>query len=188
MLRQILPLKDIRTTHIVFMMAVLLIAAIKFDFSLNVGQVVLTYLFGLLTQFYFIKSKNIQHSSFLSTFISCSSIVLLLRTETMWLHPLCSTIAICSKYLIQYRQRHFFNPSALAIVLCLVFSDSTWVSSGQWGSSAGLSILLVSLGMYGVFRAKTIDISLFFLAIFLLQSSQETFTWVMKWKLECIPW
>ncbi|MDE0119011.1 MAG: hypothetical protein OXM55_03260 [Bdellovibrionales bacterium] len=66
---------------------------------------------------------NLSRGHFLSVFITCLSLVLLLRSNNLWIHPLASFIAISSKFCVQYNKQHFFNPSAFGIFVVFFFYD-----------------------------------------------------------------
>ena len=125
--------KDIRYIQIAFMGVLLSYGVLNFDLSLLWTQVVFTFVSGLLTQFLWIKILKLKLNSFLSGFITCLSLVLLLRSNNLWVHPSAAVIAINSKFFIQYKKQHFFNPSALGIFLVLLL-DGSWLSPWQWGS------------------------------------------------------
>ncbi len=68
----------------------------------------------------------------------------------VWIYAAVGAVAMASKYLIQFRGRHVFNPSNLALVLAFVILGSTRVEPLQfwWGplSPALLIVLLVIVG------------------------------------------
>ena len=137
-----------------------------FDLSLLWMQVVLTFASGLLTQFFWKKKFNLSRGSFLSAFITCLSLVLLLRSDNLWIHPLASFIAISSKFCIQYKKQHFFNPSAFSIFVVLLL-EGAWLSPGQWGSHISLSIWMVAFGCFIAGKVHRMDIAWLFLSFYL---------------------
>ncbi len=68
----------------------------------------------------------------------------------VWIYALVGAVAMASKYLIQFRGRHIFNPSNFALVLAFVILGSSRVEPLQfwWGplSPALLIVLLVIVG------------------------------------------
>ncbi len=68
----------------------------------------------------------------------------------VWIYSLVGAVAMASKYLIQFRGRHIFNPSNLALVLAFVILGSTRVEPLQfwWGplSPALVIVLFVIVG------------------------------------------
>ena len=158
--------KDIRYIQIAFMGVLLSYGVLIFDLSLLWAQVVFTFVSGLLTQFLWIKILKLKLNSFLSAFITCLSLVLLLRSNNLWIHPLAAVIAINSKFFIQYKKQHFFNPSALGIFLVLLL-DGSWLSPGQWGSGVILSVWMVAVGCFISRKVHRMDIAWLFLVFYL---------------------
>ena len=100
-----------------------------------------------------------------SPFISTLSLCLLLRTNTLWLAVAAAVIAIASKFLVRWQGKHVFNPTNIAIVVLVLFTDAAWVSSGQWGSEVWIAFLLAALGGMVSYRAMRSDIALAVLAV-----------------------
>ena len=99
-----------------------------------------------------------------SPLISGLSLCLLLRTTSLAVAVLAAFVTIAGKFLVRRRGKHVFNPSALALVVVVLFFDDAWVSPGQWGSVALFGFLAAGLGMLVVYRAARSDVSLAFLA------------------------
>ena len=75
-------------------------------------------------------------------------------------------IAIGSKFLIRFRNKHIFNPANVALVSLMLLSDRAWVSSGQWGSAAIGAFALACLGFLVLTRAKRAETTIAFLCIY----------------------
>lgn len=157
---------DIRYIQLVFMGGLLSYGVLAFDLSILKTQIVLTFLSGILTQLFWVKILKLKSSSLLSALISSLSIVLLLRSDNIWIHPLAAFIAINSKFFIQNKRQHFYNPSALGIFIVL-FLGASWLSPGQWSSSVSLAVWMVACGCFIVRRVHRIDISWLFLFFYL---------------------
>lgn len=99
-----------------------------------------------------------------SALISGLSLCLLLRSDAPLLLPLAAVLAVASKFLVRVRGKHVFNPTCLAIVVCLLVSDAAWVSTGQWGEAALSAFAFAGLGMLVVFRTSRSDVTWAFLA------------------------
>ncbi len=138
-------IKDVRYIQIIFLASLFIYGLWMFDLSFRWMQVPLTLASGLLTQFFWIKKLNLKSHSFLSALISSLSIVLLLRSHNLWMHPLAAFIAIHSKFLLQYKGQHIFNPSALGIFAILLWNKA-WISPGQWGSGISISAWVIAVG------------------------------------------
>jgi Na+-translocating ferredoxin:NAD+ oxidoreductase RnfD subunit len=95
--------------------------------------------------------------------ISALSLALLLRTADPLLAAGAAALAIASKTLIQFQGKHLFNPTCLALVVCLALSDAVWVSAGQWGRAAFFFFGLACLGTLVVQRSARADVPFAFL-------------------------
>jgi len=99
-----------------------------------------------------------------SPLITALSVSILLRADSLWVHPAAAFAAIGSKYLIRTRDRHLFNPSCFGVTLALAVLPGVWISPGQWGSRIAVAGWLAVLGSMVVSRAARADISTGFLA------------------------
>ena len=72
--------RDIRCIQISFMGVLFSYGVLAFDFSLLWTQIVVTFVAGLLTQFFWIKKFKLKTNSLLSATITCLSLALLLRS------------------------------------------------------------------------------------------------------------
>lgn len=137
-----------------------------FDFSLLWSQVVMTFATGFLTQLFWMRRLKLGSDGLLSAFITCLSLILLLRSQHLWVHPLAAFIAINSKFLIQYKGQHFFNPSAFGIFAVLLWGGA-WLSPGQWGSGVSLAVWMVAIGHFIAGQVRRMDTAWPFLLFYL---------------------
>ncbi len=105
-------------------------------------------------------------STWKSAAITAFGLSLLLKTTHWWICILAAVMSIASKYLLTWKKKHIFNPSAIGIVLTILLTNKAWISPGQWGSGAVIFFLVCSLGFIVVTRVQKIDISLAFLLTF----------------------
>jgi enediyne biosynthesis protein E5 len=94
-------------------------------------------------------------------------LTLLLRADSLWVHPLIAFVAIASKFALRIRGKHLFNPANFGVIFALIVVPGTWVSPGQWGHDVALTGWLIALGFLVANRARRSDISLCFLAFYL---------------------
>jgi Na+-translocating ferredoxin:NAD+ oxidoreductase RnfD subunit len=99
-----------------------------------------------------------------SGLITGLSLSLLLRTGDIWVMALAAVLAILSKFLIQHRGKHLFNPAAFGIVFVLLATHQAWVSPGQWGASIWVAALVFLLGGAVLTHAPRLDTAIAFLA------------------------
>jgi Na+-transporting NADH:ubiquinone oxidoreductase subunit NqrB len=92
---------------------------------------------------------------------------LLLRSDSLWVHPLAATLAMSSKFVLRVNGKHLYNPANLGVIAAITLLPGTWVSPGQWGSDLALAVWLLMLGTIVTQRARRLDISWVFLGAFL---------------------
>ncbi len=100
-----------------------------------------------------------------SALISSLSLCLLLRTNDLAVAALAAFVAIASKFLFRWKDKHVFNPTNLALVV-MIASDLGWISPGQWGQVAWFGFLVACLGSLVVTRAARADVTLAFLGFY----------------------
>ncbi len=160
-------MKDPRVLQIAILMA-LHTCATFMGYSMNILGLFLVIFWSLVLQFIF--DNSIQRKfNWMSALISSLSLTLLLKSEsaTVWLMAPIFTIA--PKFILKHKGKHFFNPTNLGIVLCLLlFNEQSWISPGQWGRDAFFVFALVFAGALVSFKSSRIDTAIFFLGFHLL--------------------
>jgi Na+-transporting NADH:ubiquinone oxidoreductase subunit NqrB len=118
-----------------------------------------------------------------SALISSYGLCLFLKTNTPEVAISASAIAILSKYVIRINGKHLFNPSALGIVLAVLWSGKAWINPGQWGSGAFLLAGILTVGVIVVTKVQKLDVSLAFLGTYaiLLFSRQALY---LNWPID----
>lgn len=102
-----------------------------------------------------------------SATISAFGLSLFLKTNEPLIAVMAAFAGIGSKYILRFRGKHIFNPSALGIVLAVWVSGHAWVNPGQWGSGMMQLFGGLILGYIVVTRVQKLDISLAFLLTFI---------------------
>ena len=133
------------------------------DFSLKPAQMVLAFAAGLATQALWLHAKGLQQKGFLSAFVTCFGLSILLRSDTLWVHPLAACLAMSAKFVIRVNGKHLYNPANLGVILATTLFPGTWISPGQWGNELAVAVWFVALGGVVVQRARRWDIAWFFL-------------------------
>jgi Na+-translocating ferredoxin:NAD+ oxidoreductase RnfD subunit len=111
------------------------------------------------------KFANVQ-----SAYISGISLSLLIKPQSglLWPFALGGFLAIASKYVLQYRGRHLWNPSNFAIaVLLLAAADKVAILSHQWGSEFATNAVIWFFGLAIASRAKVLHVTLTYVGAFL---------------------
>ncbi|HXV67565.1 MAG TPA: RnfABCDGE type electron transport complex subunit D [Nitrospira sp.] len=156
---------DPRLYQIASLSTLFLYGLLWLHFDVSAWQVSLTVGTALLTQY--AGTRFYQLSSFdpKSPLISALSLCLLLRTNDLAVAALASFIAIGSKFVIRWKDKHLFNPTNLALVVILA-TGLGWISPGQWGQVAWFGFLIACLGSLVVTRAARADVTLAFLVLY----------------------
>ncbi len=110
-------------------------------------------------------------SSVQSAYISGLSVTLLIKPQAgaLWPFVVGGFLAIASKYVLQYRSNHLWNPTNFAItVLLLAASNRVSVLSHQWGNDLPTNLVIWCFGLVIAARVKVLHITLTYVASFLL--------------------
>ncbi len=166
---------DARLYQIGFLSLFLLLGIITRDWTLHPEIILTAIVTALTTQYLFLKvpltkgdlGGSLTIDSFYSPMITALGMSILLRVEHWWIMALAVTIAISSKFLIQFNQKHIFNPGNFGIVIALLFSRGAWVSPGQWGESMWYVILFFICGGLVLRKVGRWDTTIAFLAFYL---------------------
>jgi enediyne biosynthesis protein E5 len=159
--------RDARVFQIAFLAMLLMAGVLLRDFSIQPLQVALTFGAGLAAQAFWLKRLGLQQRGVLSAVVTCCGLSLLLRSDTLWVHPLVAAIALSSKFVLRVHGKHLYNPANLGVIAAITLLPGTWVSPGQWGNDLALAAWLVMLGTVVTQRARRLDVSWVFLGAFL---------------------
>ena len=138
---------------------------LRFDFDPRGACVAVTA--ALVTQWFFDRFVARQSFTGQSAMITGLSLALLLRASSPWWLAVASAGAIASKFVVRVGDKHVFNPSNIAIVILIGFTDAAWVSAGQWGRGAIVGAGVVLFGVHIIRRAARSDITYAFLLFYL---------------------
>src|SRR6266550_3774710 len=98
-----------------------------------------------------------------SAYITGISLALLIkpRVDLLWPFALGGFLAIASKYVLQYRGRHLWNPSNFAIALLVLAAPaSVAILSRQWGNDLATNAVIWCFGLLIVTRVRMLHITL----------------------------
>lgn len=160
-------LRDARLFQIAFLATLLSIGVLARDFALLPAQMALTFAAGLATQSLWIRALHIERRGVLSAVITCFGLSILLRADSLWVHPLAAALAISAKFVIRIQGKHLYNPANLGVILAITLLPGAWISPAQWGQELVLAGWFVVLGGVVVNRAQRSDIAWVFLAAYL---------------------
>lgn len=160
--------RDIRQLHILIMASLLLSGVLWRDFTVRPKQILLIFILGNFSQWLFSRLLKIEPIGFLSSTITCFGISLLLRSNHLWVPALATMLAIGAKFFIRYNDKHLFNPAMLGVMIGINFLPGSWISPGQWGYELAMMSWLMAFGLLVASRARTLEMSLYFLAFYSL--------------------
>lgn len=160
-------LSDPRDYQIATLSALLIFGWSQSVFDISPAQFLVTLVAAFATQAIcgVLIASRIELRSAMITTLSLS---LLLRADALWPLALAAIIAIGSKFIFRFNNKHIFNPANIAIIAIVTFTSAAWVSPGQWGSAVWFVALLAGAGMFVTYRAARFDVPLIFLATFAL--------------------
>jgi Na+-translocating ferredoxin:NAD+ oxidoreductase RnfD subunit len=113
-----------------------------------------------------------------SAYISGLSLTLLIKPQggTLWPFVLGGFLAIASKYVLQYRDNHLWNPTNFAIVaLLLAAPNRISVLSHQWGNDLVTNLVIWAFGLFIAWRVKVLHITLTYVLSFLVLNGLRSF-------------
>lgn len=145
--------------------ALLVFGAYRLDFDVPLGHIAAILTAALIAQVACTWFFRLPRFDPRSALISALSLCLLLRSNSYLVLIAAATIAITSKFLLRRNGKHVFNPSNLALAVCVALGGA-WLSPAQWGSTTWFAFALACLGGLVVNRAERADIALSFLACY----------------------
>jgi len=183
---------DARLYQIGFLASFLLLGFITRDWQLHPEVVLTAIVAALTTQYLCLKiSKCIKiskpllvpvtkgdlggstrdlteltKSDFYSPMITALGLSVLLRVDHSWAMAFAATIAILSKFLLQFNQKHIFNPANFGIICAILFTHEAWVSPGQWGESMWYVVMFLICGGLVLRKVGRWDTTIAFLSFY----------------------
>lgn len=181
--------RDPRLFQLAFQAILLGAGVLLRDFSLLPAQMALAIASALVTQALWLRALRLGPVGYRSPAITGFGLSLLLRADTLWLHPLVAALAISGKFLLRVRGKHVFNPANFGVGVALLFLPGAWVSPGQWGSDLAIAVWLVALGALVATRARRDDAAWLFLGTYLgiaaLRLVLLGYSWGRGWDIFC---
>ena len=156
---------DPRRYQIVSLSVLLLYGVFFLHFDISIWQIAITLGAAQLTQYAGTRYFQLPTFDPKSAQISSLSLCLLLRTNDLIAAALAAFIAIGSKFIIRWQDKHVFNPTNLAL-LVMTARGLGWISPGQWGQVAWFGFLIACLGSLVVTRAARADVTVAFLGFY----------------------
>ncbi len=156
---------DPRLYQIASLSTLLLYGLAWLHFDVSLWQIAIMFGTALLTQYAGTRWHRLPSFDPLSPIVSALGLCIFLRTNDLPVAALASFIAIGSKFIIRWKEKHLFNPTNLALVVVLA-GGLGWISPGQWGQVAWFGFLIACLGSLVVTRAARADVTIAFLSFY----------------------
>ena len=103
-----------------------------------------------------------------SAYISGISVSILIRSTMLWPYAVTALLSIISKYVLQYKGKHIWNPSNFGVSWMLFTAPfSVAVLSIQWGNNMLPMLVIWLLGLIIVYRAKRYNITITYVISFI---------------------
>ncbi|MCS6294388.1 MAG: DUF2330 domain-containing protein [Nitrospira sp.] len=156
---------DPRLYQITSLSTLLLYGIFFLHFDVSPWQIAVTIGTALLTQYAGTRLCKLPGFDPLSALVSVVGLCIFLRTNDLMIVALTAFVAIASKFVIRWHNKHVFNPTNLALVVTIA-SGLGWISPGQWGQVVWLGLLIAGMGSFVVTRAARADVTLSFLGFY----------------------
>lgn len=168
-LKRIIPIyTDKRYIAPIFITIILIAAELSYGILEGYPKLAIAIISSLGTELVLGKIVNGKWRNLSSAYVSGISIGILIRSPMFWPYALGSMISITSKYVLQYKGRHIWNPSNFGVVaLLLLASNSVAVLSIQWGNNIWAMVVIWILGFIIVWRVDRLHISATYILSFL---------------------
>jgi Na+-transporting NADH:ubiquinone oxidoreductase subunit NqrB len=101
-----------------------------------------------------------------SALITSFGLCLMCKTNHIETAAFAALIAIGSKFLIRFNNKHIFNPVNMGIIGTILFTGDSWISPGQWGSNFVLVFMVGIMAFLMLKRVNRLDTSVTFLIVF----------------------
>ncbi|MBV8410257.1 MAG: RnfABCDGE type electron transport complex subunit D [Alphaproteobacteria bacterium] len=157
---------DARWLQIGAVGGLLLFGSLLRDFELRWEQSALCFAGAIAAQWAWMRVLGLKDVGYLSAIVTGIGLSVLVRADTLWVHPLVAAFAISAKFVVRIRGKHVFNPANLGVIVAVVFLPGAWLSPGQWGSDIVAGMWFVALGVTVTLSAKRFDIAWAFLACY----------------------
>jgi Na+-transporting NADH:ubiquinone oxidoreductase subunit NqrB len=106
---------------------------------------------------------DLKNVGYLSAVVTGIGLSVLVRADSLWVHPLVAFLAISAKFTVRIGNKHLFNPANLGVMIAVLFLPGAWLSPGQWGSDVVAALWFVALGITVTLSARRFDIAWAFL-------------------------
>lgn len=167
-------LKDARDFQIIFLSLFLLYGIWFLSWGVNLMPYGVVLISCLLSQWLGMKIFNLPSHSIKSAIITAIGLCLLFKANSLATYALAGTFSILSKFVVRANGKHVFNPSLFGIIICLLLTNDSWVSPGQWGNEFTMITFITGAALMVLLKVGRIDTSLMFLGTLMLLEFSRT--------------
>lgn len=172
----------------VFITCILLVGQLTFGILESYEKTALAILTAIGTELVLGRLFTGRWPNVASAYISGISVGILLRSPAVWPYPLCSAIAITSKYVLRVRNRHIWNPSNFSLSALLFLAPFAVTSlSIQFGNNKWPMLVIWALGCAIIYRLKRFHITATYVVSFVLFSFVRAWATGNPWQAEVSP-
>ncbi len=151
-----------------FITLILLIGQISFGILDNYMNFVVSVSTAMIAEILLARYVQGTWKNLSSAYITGISVGILIRSNMIWPYFFVSLISIMSKYVLNYKGRHLWNPSNFGVSWMLFLGSAHVAGLGvQWGNNFLAMAVIWTLGLIIVNRAKRIHVTLTYVASFI---------------------
>jgi Na+-translocating ferredoxin:NAD+ oxidoreductase RnfD subunit len=152
-----------------FITCILAAGQLSFGILESYGRTALAILTALGTELVLARLCRGQWPHLASAYITGISVGILVRSPALWPYALCSMLSITSKYVLQVRGRHLWNPSNFGLCVMLVLAAHTVAGlSIQWGNYLPPMLIVWLLGSLIIWRLQRFHICATYVVSFVI--------------------
>lgn len=160
----------------IFISLILLVGHLSFGILENYTTVLLAVSASILTDLILGRILYGKWKNLSSAYISGISVSILIRSVFFWPYLLTAMISITSKYVLQYKGRHIWNPSNFGISWMLFTAPFSVAGlSIQWGNNIWPMLVIWILGSVIVYRAKRFHVTFTYVISFIFFAFLRSF-------------
>ncbi|MCB9245280.1 MAG: RnfABCDGE type electron transport complex subunit D [Flavobacteriales bacterium] len=156
-------LTDPRYFQILFLSSFLAFGVFSLGWSVQLQNYLLIITTCLTVQALAIYYLDLPLHSLRSALITSLGLCLLFKAGEPAYFILAGLLAIGSKFVLRFRNKHIFNPANFGVVAPILLTGNTWISPGQWGSTPLLLFFFGGAGLMILFRISRLETGLTFL-------------------------
>ena len=152
-----------------FITIILTVGQISFGMLDNYLNIVIAIGSAILTEIILASILLGTWKNLASAYITGISVGILIRSNVIWPYAVTAILSIMSKYVLQYKGRHLWNPSNFGVSWMLFMAPLSVAGlSIQWGNNFLALAVVWILGLFIVNRAKRLHVTLTYVISFII--------------------